>query len=69
MISHCNFSATTLSYDAISVLGAANSAWTPEQLATLGYEELVNSLEVLGSVSQWTEPQASALLTVLESVS
>merc|ERR1719419_2229683 len=58
---------TTLTYDVISVLGAANSALTPEQLATVGYEELVNSLEVLGSISQWTEPQASTILTVLES--
>merc|ERR1719320_651997 len=58
---------TTLTYDVISVLGAANSAWTPEQLATMDFDDLVNSLQVLGSVSQWTEPQASAILTVLGS--
>merc|ERR1719457_144456 len=57
----------TLTYDVISVLGAANSAWTPEQLATMDFDDLVNSLQVLGSVSQWTEPQANAILTVLES--
>merc|ERR1719457_57369 len=57
----------TLTYDVISVLGAANSAWTPEQLATMDFDDLLNSLQVLGSVSQWTEPQANAILTVLES--
>merc|ERR1719419_739619 len=57
----------TLTYDVISVLGAANSAWTPEQLATMSFDELVNSLEILGSISQWTEQQASTILTVLES--
>merc|ERR1719422_855016 len=33
----------------------------------MSFNELVNSLEILGSISQWTEPQASAILTVLES--
>ena len=63
------FKAAKLTYDEFIILGPANSFWTAEQLASVDYDEVLNSLEVLGSVPDWTEPQASALLTSLETVS
>ena len=48
-------------YDDILILGASNSAWTPQQLSSMSNQNFLDSLDILGSIRTWDAKQVTAL--------
>jgi len=59
--------AISLSYDDFVTLGPANSLLSPEELAGVAYLDLINSLDTLGAINNWSEQQCAAILGVISS--
>ena len=58
--------AVTPTYQDIASLGEGNTKWTVEELKQISANDLVSSLDILGSVEGWSEEQRSTLLDLYQ---
>ena len=58
----CFLATTVPTYEDIAALGQGNTKWTVEELQAISVDDLISSLDILGSVKEWSSEQRKVLI-------